>query len=90
MTTTTLRQTSEWEEEAFDNLSTPSPVFERVTAVYPFASDSFDTIPMAEREEFILIEGDQNGWTKVRRVDARYFDDVGEGFVPTSFIQSLK
>ena len=47
-------------------------------------------ISMAAGEEFIVIENDQDGWTKVRRVDRRYFDDVGEGFVPTSFIQSLQ
>ena len=90
LTANTIRPTSDWEEEAFENLSTPSPVLEKVKALYLFESDSSDTIPMAEGEEFIVIESDQDGWTKVRRVDTRYFEDVGEGFVPTSFIQSLQ
>jgi len=90
LTANTMSQTSEWEEEAFDNLSTPSPTSERVTALYPFESDSSDTISMTAGEDFIVIESDQNGWTKVRRVDMRYFEETGEGFVPTSFIQSLQ
>ena len=84
--------TSEWDEDVYDDLSTPSPAadLEKVIALYPFESDSADTIPMVENEEFIIIEGDQDGWTKVKRMDNRFFNDVGEGFVPTSFIKSLK
>jgi len=83
---------TEWEEDVYDDLSTPWPTEhqEKVIALYPFESDSADTIPMVENEEFIIIEGDQDGWTKVKRMDTRFFDDVGEGFVPTSFIKSLK
>jgi len=89
LTANSMMQTSGWEEEAFDDVSTPPPKLERFAALYPFESDSFDTIPMVEGEEFVVVESDQDGWTKVRRVDTRYFDDAGEGFVPTSFIQSL-
>lgn len=92
LTGNTMGQTSEWEEDVYDDLSTPLPSedLEKVVALYQFESDSADTIPMAEREEFLIIEDDQDGWTKVKRIDNRFFDDVGEGFVPTSFIQSLK
>ena len=87
---------SEWEE---DDLSAPSAppeesisrlsLNEKVVASFSFESDSSDTIPMAEGEEFFLMEEDQDGWTKVKRVDNRFFEDMGEGFVPTSYIQSL-
>ena len=92
LTGNSMRQTSEWEEDVYDDLSTPLPSedLEKVVALYQFESDSADTIPMAEREEFLIIEDDQDGWTKVKRINKRFFDDVGEGFVPTSFIQSLK
>jgi len=87
---------SEWEE---DDLSAPSAppeesisrlsLNEKVVASFSFESDSSDTIPMAEGEEFFLMEEDQDGWTKVKRVDNRFFEDIGEGFVPTSYIQIL-
>merc|ERR1719427_1286157 len=87
---------SEWEEDAYDDLSAPSaPPAESISklslvvASFSFESDSSDTIPMAEGEEFLLMEEDHDGWTKVKRVDNRFFEDMGEGFVPTSYIQSL-
>eukprot|EP00092_Neocalanus_flemingeri_P058116 GFUD01069205.1.p1 GENE.GFUD01069205.1~~GFUD01069205.1.p1 ORF type:complete len:558 (+),score=166.38 GFUD01069205.1:488-2161(+) len=98
LTGNTTGQTSEGEEDIYDDLSAPSPSTENTSkpslvgkyiALYEFESDSDDTIPMAEGEEFFLIDDDQDGWTKVKRVDNRFFQDIGEGFVPTSFIQSL-
>jgi len=91
-------QSAEWEEVIYDCIEAPSPtlgnisdpsLFEKVIALYQFESDSSDTIPMAEGEEFFLVENDQDGWTKVKRADNRFFEDIGVGFVPTSFIQSL-
>ena len=91
-------QLSEWEEDIYDSIEGPSPtlgnisqpsILEKVMALYKFDSDSGDTIPMAEGEEFFLVENDLDGWTKVKRVDNRFFEDIGVGFVPTSFIQSL-
>eukprot|EP00092_Neocalanus_flemingeri_P012395 GFUD01013363.1.p1 GENE.GFUD01013363.1~~GFUD01013363.1.p1 ORF type:complete len:567 (-),score=164.04 GFUD01013363.1:214-1914(-) len=72
----------------------PGPDYEelkprKVVALYQFNSDATDTIPMAEGEEFFVSEGDQDGWTKVQRVDSRFFEDMGEGFVPTSFVQNI-
>ena len=90
LTAIDMIQTSEWEEEAFDNLLTPSPTSIRATAFNALESYSSDMISMAAGEEFIVIENDQDGWTKVRRVDAKYFEDFGQGFVPTSFIQRLQ
>eukprot|EP00092_Neocalanus_flemingeri_P012396 GFUD01013364.1.p1 GENE.GFUD01013364.1~~GFUD01013364.1.p1 ORF type:complete len:560 (-),score=157.06 GFUD01013364.1:214-1893(-) len=65
------------------------PKLRKVVALYQFDSDATDTISMAEGEEFLLTEDDQDGWTKVQRVDSRFFEDMGEGFVPTSFVQNI-
>ena len=40
---------------------------------------------MEAGEEFIVTEGDEGGWTKVRRKNIN--SDGGEGFVPTTYLQ---
>ena len=72
----------------------PTPVFEncqtsKVVALYAFDVCTEGNIPMVEGEQFYQVLEDQGGWTRVRRVDDRFFQDEGEGFVPTSFIQRL-
>ena len=98
LTGKTTVPTSEWKEVVYKDLSASSTsaekisqlsLLEKVVASFSFESDSSETIPMAEGEEFFLMENDLDGWTKVKRVDNRFFEDIGEGFVPTSFIQSL-
>ena len=61
----------------------------KVVALYQYDADTPDTISMGEGEQFIVIDEDQGGWTKVQRVDTQFYDDIGEGFVPTSFIQKM-
>ncbi|XP_054270179.1 formin-binding protein 1-like isoform X3 [Macrosteles quadrilineatus] len=53
-------------------------------ALYPFEATSEGSIPMSDGEELLIIEVDQgDGWTRVRRMN-----DLEEGFVPTSYIES--
>jgi hypothetical protein len=61
----------------------------RVVALYAFDVCTEGNIPMVEGEQFYEVLEDQGGWTRVRRVDGRFFQDEGEGFVPTSFIRKL-
>uniref|UniRef100_A0A8D8RUF3 Formin-binding protein 1 homolog n=1 Tax=Cacopsylla melanoneura TaxID=428564 RepID=A0A8D8RUF3_9HEMI len=54
-------------------------------ALYPFEASSEGSIPMFDGEELYIIELDQgDGWTRVRRQT-----DSEEGFVPTSYIQTI-
>merc|ERR1711970_1683028 len=53
----------------------PQP--KKIVALYPFDADTPDTLSMAEGEEFVVLVEDQDGWTKVQRVDNRFFDDIG-------------
>ena len=61
----------------------------RVSAIYSYTSDSSETITMAEGEEFLVLETDQEGWTKVRRSSRSIYDPRDIGFVPTSFVRAL-
>ena len=58
-------------------------------ALYPYDGDTESNIPMTEGEEFIVTEPDQGGWIKVRRIDDRFHQDFGEGYVPTAFVRIL-
>ena len=42
---------------------------------------------MEAGEEFIVTEGDEGGWTKVRRKEGNSEDC--EGFVPTAYLQCM-
>ena len=61
----------------------------RVSAIYSYSSDSSETISMAEGEEFLVLETDQEGWTKVRRRSKSIYDARDIGFVPTTFVRTL-
>lgn len=61
----------------------------RVSAIYGYNSDTSETITMAEGEEFVVLETDQEGWTKVRRRSKNIYDHRDVGFVPTSFVRTL-
>jgi hypothetical protein len=55
-------------------------------AVYSYNGDcSESSIAMEAGEEFIVTEGDEGGWTKVRRKNID--SEGGEGFVPTTYLQ---
>ena len=46
---------------------------------------------MEENEELWVIETDQgDGWTRVRRIKPSSLDPMPEGFVPTSYIETLE
>ena len=62
---------------------------EKAVALYACDICTEGNIPMVEVELFYVVLKDQGGWTRVRRVDSRFFEDEGEGFVPTSFIRKL-
>ena len=58
---------------------------ERVVALYEYAGDYGDSsIAMEAGEEFIVTEGDEGGWTKVRRKNME--SGGGEGFVPSAYL----
>jgi hypothetical protein len=68
----------EHEEFSVDNVET-------VVALYSYAGDcSESSIAMEAGEEFIVTEGDEGGWTKVRRKNINTEDC--EGFVPTAYL----
>ena len=59
-----------------------------VVALYAYTGVcSESSIAMEVGEEFIVTEGDEGGWTKVKRqtVDSEEY----EGFVPTAYLQRL-
>jgi len=56
----------------------------RVTALYNFSGDLESNLSMLEGDQFILLEEDQEGWSRVGRLNGQ-----GEGYVPTSFIKRL-
>ena len=69
------------EEFSVDNIET-------VVALYSYAGDcSESSIAMEAGEEFIVTEGDEGGWTKVRRKNIN--SEGGEGFVPTTYLQLM-
>ena len=71
------------DEFASDNI-------EKVMALYPYSGECGDTsIAMEAGEEFIAIEGDEDGWTKVRRKSKNTNSKDLEGFVPTAYLQCL-
>ena len=56
-----------------------------------FAVTSEGSIRMEENEELWVIETDQgDGWTRVRRIKPSSLDPMPEGFVPTSYIDTLE
>jgi len=69
----------------------PLPVLGRCRALYTFEASSEGSIPLEEGEELWLIETDQgDGWTRVRRLNPSQLDPMPEGFVPTSYIDTLE
>ena len=57
-----------------------------VVALYAYNGDcSESSIAMEAGEEFIVTEGDEGGWTKVRRKNIN--SEEYEGYVPTAYLQ---
>ena len=62
----------------------------RCVALYTYNNANMEesNIPMEQGEEFIVVDEDCDGWTRVRRVVPN--PDFGdEGFVPTTWIQTI-
>ena len=57
-------------------------------ALYSFMSENSETLDMSEGEEFIILEDDIDGWTKVRR-RKNHNTQKDLGFVPSSFLKFL-
>lgn len=46
---------------------------------------------MDEGEELYVVETDQgDGWTRVRRINPSGVDPMPEGFVPSSYIETIE
>ena len=64
--------------------------FAAVVAIYSYNGDcSESSIAMEAGEEFVVTEGDEEGWTKVRRKEVEENSVDCEGFVPTAYLQCL-
>ena len=75
---------SDRDSDTFDNCECEN--IDTVVAVYDYNGDcSESSIAMEAGEELIVTEGDEGGWTKVRRKNIN--SDEGEGFVPTTYLQ---
>ena len=73
------RDSFETSDNTLENIGT-------AVALYPYNGDcSESSIAMEAGEEFIVTEGDEGGWTKVRRKNIK--SEGGEGFVPTTYLQ---
>ncbi|CAB4069447.1 FNBP1 [Lepeophtheirus salmonis] len=61
------------------------------SAMYAYDGDDVteNIIPMADGERFQILEEDfdHSGWTRVKRLSLKFFNDSGEGYVPTSFLK---
>ncbi|XP_065307478.2 formin-binding protein 1-like [Dermacentor albipictus] len=64
------------------------PPLGRAVAIYTFGGNGIGlaqfqgSIPMEEREEFLVVEVDRgSGWTRVRR------ENLEEGYVPTAYLE---
>ena len=74
-------ENSELKELSDENLET-------VVALYAYNGDcSESSIAMEAGEEFIVTEGDEGGWTKVRRKNIN--SEEYEGYVPTAYLELL-
>jgi len=77
------------EEEFYD--SEPLPILGRCKSLYPFEVTSEGSIRMEEGEDLWIIETDQgDGWTRVRRTNISTLDPMPEGFVPSSYIETVE
>jgi len=60
----------------------------KAIALYPYKGDCGDScISMKSGEEFLVIERDDHGWTKIRKENES--GKFLEGFVPTSYIENI-
>jgi len=78
---------SDKDSESIENSENEESI-ETVVALYPYSGECGEsTIAMEAGEEFIVTEGDDEGWTKVRRknIDSQ----EREGFVPSAFLHWL-
>ena len=79
----------DFDDDDFDDSSASSRSCgeeRRAVALYPFHSDSPDTLALQPGQHFVILEEDVEGWTKVRRLDNNLAGDKDVGFVPSSFI----
>ena len=58
-------------------------------AMYKFTCENSETLDMIEGEEFVILEDDVEGWTKVRRKTLKLPNQKEFGYVPTSFIKFM-
>ena len=74
------------DSDSFENTDNTLENNGTAVALYSYAGDcSESSIAMEAGEEFIVTEGDEGGWTKVRRKNIN--NEGGEVFVPTSYLQ---
>ena len=87
-----LPTANNWETESTgtgssSNVSMPSIC----QALYTYSNANMEdnNIPMEEGEEFIVVDDDVDGWTRVKRLNP--IPGLGdEGFVPTTWIRMIR
>ena len=50
-----------------------------------FQGEAECNLAMEAGEEFVIVEGDSEGWSKVQRLEG----GQEEGYVPTAFLQQM-
>ena len=64
-------------------------ILHNLTNLIPVTSEG--SIRMEEGEDLWIIETDQgDGWTRVRRTNISTLDPMPEGFVPSSYVETVE
>jgi len=61
----------------------------RMVALYSYNGEEPGTLLVQPGQQFRLLEGDQGGWIKVRRLLPTGEDGKEEGYIPVSYVQAI-
>jgi len=61
----------------------------RVVALYSYNGEEPGTLQVQPGQQFRLLEGDQGGWMKVRRLLPTGEEGKEEGYIPVSYVQAI-
>jgi len=61
----------------------------RVVALYSYNGEEPGTLQVQPGQQFRVLEGDQGGWMKVRRLLPTGEEGKEEGYIPVSYVQAI-
>jgi len=61
----------------------------RVVALYSYNGEEPGTLQVQPGQQFRLLEDDQGGWIKVRRLLPTGAEGKEEGYIPVSYVQAI-